>query len=381
MSESKRIALFSVTYDPFIGGAEVAIKEITDRLGDFEFDLFTARLDSKLPEQARIGNVNVYRIGSGHPLLDKWLYPWRASRLALKMHAQKPYDLIHAVMATYAGFAAMKFKKKESGVPYVLTLQSGDSDWFIRMRTWFWYPWYRQIYTKADKVTAISNWLAYRAKRYGCKKNVEIIPNGVDVDLFGKELNPDERSSIRENWGAKDTDFVVITTSRLVHKNGIDILIDAMADFSSGVKLIIAGEGKLEKKLKSRASKFGDRIIFLGQIRHNELPKLLKSSDIYVRPSRSEGMGNSFVEAMLAGLPVLGTRVGGILDLIKKKIVIGIKKDNPSASDVAIDIRTFKNNKQFREEVSRHAHAGARREYNWDYISNQYNQEYQKLIK
>src|SRR3989338_7488622 len=102
----KRVALFSITYDPFVGGAEVAIKEVTNRLREYEFDLFTARLNVRLPLTQRIGNVNVYRLGSGRSLLDKWLYPWRASRLAFSKHAEKPYGLVHAVLETYAGLAA-----------------------------------------------------------------------------------------------------------------------------------------------------------------------------------------------------------------------------------------------------------------------------------
>ena len=59
-----RILIFSTAYLPFVGGAEVAIKEITDRLGDkYEFEMLTARLDSKLPKKERIGNVLVHRFG------------------------------------------------------------------------------------------------------------------------------------------------------------------------------------------------------------------------------------------------------------------------------------------------------------------------------
>jgi len=62
----RRILIFSLVYYPrFIGGAEIAIKEITDRISpdDIEFDMITLRLDSRLPKEERIGNVNVYRVG------------------------------------------------------------------------------------------------------------------------------------------------------------------------------------------------------------------------------------------------------------------------------------------------------------------------------
>ncbi|MCG2695311.1 hypothetical protein L6261_04530, partial [Candidatus Parcubacteria bacterium] len=59
----KKILIFSTVYYPFVGGAEVAIKEITDRIGDIEFDMVTLRFDKNLPKFEKIGNVNVYRIG------------------------------------------------------------------------------------------------------------------------------------------------------------------------------------------------------------------------------------------------------------------------------------------------------------------------------
>ena len=156
-------------------------------------------MDPKLPQQEKIGPVNVYRVGTGHKLLDKYLYPYRAARLALKLHRRNPYDIIHAVLETYAGLGALLFKKRFNRVPYVLTLQSGDPDSFLWKRTWFWYPLYRQVYTKADKITAISQWLAKRARRYGYKGEVAIIPNGVDVEHFSGCMDAKERSIIRSS--------------------------------------------------------------------------------------------------------------------------------------------------------------------------------------
>src|SRR3990167_10381675 len=65
----KRILIFSLTYHPFVGGAEVAIKEITDRLepSEFAFDMITLRFDSNLPRVEKMGNVTVHRIGFSSP--------------------------------------------------------------------------------------------------------------------------------------------------------------------------------------------------------------------------------------------------------------------------------------------------------------------------
>jgi glycosyltransferase involved in cell wall biosynthesis len=85
------------------------------------------------------------------------------------------------------------------------------------------------------------------------------------------------------------------------------------------VKLLVAGAGDLEGKLKAQAAALGvaARVVFAGEVGHDRLPALLAASDAFCRPSRSEGLGNAFIEAMAAGLPTVGTPVGGIPDVIQ----------------------------------------------------------------
>jgi len=70
-----KILILSLTYLPYIGGAEIAVKETTNRLGaDFCFDMVTARLNRKLPKFEKINNINIYRIGFGCKTLDKYIF-------------------------------------------------------------------------------------------------------------------------------------------------------------------------------------------------------------------------------------------------------------------------------------------------------------------
>ena len=70
----KRVLIFSLAYIPFVGGAELAVKEITDRIDDTEFDLITFRFDKKWPKFERIGNVNIYRIRLAKHRFHFWLF-------------------------------------------------------------------------------------------------------------------------------------------------------------------------------------------------------------------------------------------------------------------------------------------------------------------
>lgn len=319
---TKKILIFSTAYYPFMAGAEIAVKEITDRIGEVEFDLITAKMDRKLPFRERVGNVTVYRLGIGVPLVDKLLLPFEGALFVRHLKKKSKYDFYWCVMASFASGAAyianiLNFK---SHVPVILNLQEGDSEQYFRKK-WFGlinFAW-RLALNQTSLLTVISNYLGERARRFGFRGEMKLIPNGVDVKSFElRDFNLEERNKIRRGWGFGDRDTVLITSSRLNIKNGIGDVIEALVLLPENVKFVICGIGELRESLELRAKslKVGDRVIFVGNISHDLLPKYLKSADIFIRPSLSEGFGLSFVEAMATRLPVIATRVGGIADFL-----------------------------------------------------------------
>jgi glycosyltransferase involved in cell wall biosynthesis len=100
------------------------------------------------------------------------------------------------------------------------------------------------------------------------------------------------------------------------------VLIDAVAlgvRHGLDVRLAIAGEGRHRQELEARAASLGvaDRVEFLGQLRAGEAVRAeLDRADLFVLPSRTEGLPRAMIEAMARGLPCIGTRVGGIPELL-----------------------------------------------------------------
>ena len=97
----KRILIFSTAYFPLVGGAEVAVKEITDRLSDFEFVMITARLDSKLPLVEKIGNIEVHRLGNRR----------HSCRIGVPdgtLHAELVYAVLHSEDQSGGGFCLVQ---------------------------------------------------------------------------------------------------------------------------------------------------------------------------------------------------------------------------------------------------------------------------------
>ena len=334
----KRILIFSLNYYPrFIGGAEVAIKEITDRINpeEIEFHMVTLRFDSTLPKIEKIGNVMVHRIGFAKknpsigdlkrmPLhLNKYMYQIIAVAKAHQLHKQYSFDGIWAMMAHATGSPAALFKAIHSEVTYLLTLQEGDPTDHIEKLArpiWFRPAWFffSRAFTKADILQSISGFLLSWGTNMGFSGMGYVIPNGVDVELFSQRFSEAQKSEMQEKLSKKKGDIFLVTTSRLVHKNGIDDVIRALPLLPSNVTFLIYGIGPDEEMLRrlARELKVEERARFMGQIEHRDIPLVLSACDIFIRPSRSEGMGNSFIEAMAARVPVVATQEGGISDFM-----------------------------------------------------------------
>ncbi|MBI4709034.1 MAG: glycosyltransferase family 4 protein [Candidatus Portnoybacteria bacterium] len=378
-----KILIFSTAYLPFIGGAEVAVKEITDRLGDFEFDMITARLNGKLPKFERVGNINIHRIGIGAPMFDKYLLAFFGQRFARKLHKKNNYDVIWSIMASYAGFAAASFKKIYPTTPFLLTLQEGDDLNYINKRVGFLKSKFKQIFSSADYIQCISNFLADWAKNMGAKCEVEVVPNGVSLDKLKSENEEvkTEIHNLKNKLGIKESEKVIITVSRLVPKNGVGDLIEAVSKLQiPNYKLLILGSGPLEESLKSKTEslKLGNRVNFLGEIPNKKVPEYLAISDVFVRPSLSEGLGNAFLEAMAAGVPVIGTEVGGIPDFLVNRET-GLFCEASNSNDIAEKIKLLLTDNDLRNKLIVNGRKLVEEKYNWNEIAERMENIFNKL--
>ena len=129
--------------------------------------------------------------------------------------------------------------------------------------------------------------------------------------------------------------FVVMTVARLEKVKGIEFLIRAVKDF----QLLIIGDGSERKNLENLVKKLNlkERVNFLGEIPNEKIPEYLAAADCFVLPSLKEGFGIAILEAQAAGVPVIATRVGGILDLVEdQKTGILVEPGNAEAITQAI---------------------------------------------
>lgn len=354
----KKILIFSLSYDPLIGGAEVAIKEISNRIPqeEVEFHMVTMRFKRSHPRSEKIGNIAVHRIGGGLGYLSKILFPIQATFFA----ARRRYDLYWAMM-TYMLFPVALLSLSGDKTPYVLTLQDGDP--FERVfDRWYIKPFKFLLsygFASAERVQTISTFLAQWAKQAGYPGEPVVIPNGVNARAFENTHHHPMGDTVR-----------LITTSRLVEKNAVGDVIDAMTFLPENFRFRILGVGPLEKELRAKARKIGvePRVEFVGFVPPEEIPGHLHAADIFIRPSLSEGMGNSFIEAFAAGIPVIATPVGGIPDFLKDgETGLFVEPRNPR--QIAFQVQKLVSDRVLRDKIAIAAKRLALERYDWDLIA------------
>ena len=375
--ERQTVYVFSTAYFPFVGGAEIAIQEVSKRLKDrFNFIIVTARMRRGLPKREVRPEGTIIRVGLG-TRADKWFLPlsvfWNLE-FGIWNFRRSKNRLLWGMDLSQGSIAAALVKFFFPRVPFVCTLQYGYGDERIQTgRGGMIRRGLSFILSRADHVTAISSYLLGVSEQYGYRGAKTLVPNGVDSARFRR---PRGLSPAGVN--------IVVTTSRLVPKNGIDILIRAIAEVKKtvpDVRCHIIGDGPELNKLKilSEKLKVAECVKFFGSIPYEEIPRYLWQASVFARPSRSEGMGNSFVEALAAGLPIIGTPVGGITDIIEDRKT-GFFSKSEDSIDLAEKILTVLQDLRVKNRIRKAGRALVEARFGWDAISTEYENVFSSLL-
>lgn len=377
----KRVLIFSLAYYPsFVSGAEAAIKEITDRIADddIEFHLITHLFDSTAPPVEKIGNVHVYRVGFGGAYLSKIFFVPLAAWKAVQLNHIHRFALLWAMM-TYMLFPTVLAKVLGVKTPHVLTLQDGDpyekvfERWFIRPFT----PILDHGFRSARRIQVISKYLAEWPSRRGYRGDIVLIKNGANPNDLKEKFSVEEIENTKRELGKREGDIFLVNTSRLVHQKGFDTVIEALPLLPPFVKLLAVGDGADAVKLKRLAEERGvsTRVIFTGRVDRSVVTLYRKASDIFVAPSRSEGLGNAFISALASRLPLITSGVGGIADYaVDGETAWIVPPDDPEA--IAAKVEEIIANPEKVREISERARRLVEEEYDWDLIAKRMEQDF-----
>lgn len=375
----KKILIFSLAYYPsHVSGAEIAIKEITDRISpeDIEFHMVTLYFDTTLPRYQHLGNVHVHRVGFGGEYLSKIFFIPLAAWSALKLNRTHHFDALWGMM-TYMSMPIALARRWGLNVPYLMTLQDGDpyekvfERAFIKPFVWLIDDGFRN----ATLFQVISKFLGEWPTKRGYRGEVVLIPNGASMPS-AQEYPKDELDMLRASLNVKEEDRLLVTVGRLTHQKAQDVVIRALTLLPENVRYIMVGEGELKEEYEKLAKELGvsHRVVFTGQVDRTMTAKYRKISDAFVMPSRSEGQGISFLSTMVSGLPMVATQEGGLADFLfdakrnPDEVTTGWAVDVDSPEQVAAAVMDILDHPDKAKEVAANAKKVAHEKYSWDAI-------------
>lgn len=377
----KRVLIFSLAYYPsHVSGAETAIKDTTDRISpdDIEFHLITHQYEKDAPRKEQIDNVTVYRVGAGSAYVSKMLYIPLSALKAIRLHRKFRFDGLWAMM-TYMVLPVALMRILGTRIPYVLSLQDGDpyervfGRWFIRP----FVPILRYGFQKATVIQVISKYLATWPPKLGYTGPIEIIYDGANPDSIHPKASPEEVAALRKTFVTDEKDIILMNTARLVHQKGADTTIRALPLLPEHIRLVLVGDGPEREKLEALVRELGlqNRVVFTGHVDRTVVSTYRLAADIFVGPSRSEGLGHAFLSAMACRLPVVTTQVGGIADFLfdakhnpgKGTTGWAVDVDNPE--HIAEAVKEILAHPEETKEVVERSRKMVEEKYDWDTIA------------
>ena len=291
------VAVFLTSFHP--GGTERQMTELIRRLDRSRFDVHVAcfhREGAWLSRVEGVAPVTEFPIsGFARPstvsqaaAFARWC---RSRRIVVVQTCDLYANTFALPAAALAGVRARVGSRRE--------LNPDKSSGQIRLQ--------RQAYRCAHAVVANSRAAKGALEAEGlAPSRIRVIANGVDLAGFAPR-------------GARRRIQTVLTVANLRDEKGHDILLQAAALLCASrgdVRFLIAGDGPRRADLEALARRLDldRRVQFLGH--RDDVPALLAEADAFVLPSRSEAFPNGVIEAMAAGLPVVASAVGGLLDLV-----------------------------------------------------------------
>jgi len=311
-----RILLINSEYPPIGGGAGNASAHIAaqfDRLGH-TVTVVTSRFGAH-PHREQKGGISVYRIPGlrrrqdRSNALEQILFILSASLWSL---LQIPRFKPHVTLAFFgvpSGAVAWLIRRLYN-IPYVVSLRGGDVPGFRPYDFHVYHrlvgPFLRIIWRHAAAVVANSGGLRQLAIAFDPHFEIPIIPNGIDLHSYG---------TASRDWTLPR----LLSAGRIVHQKGLDLAMRALG----GLKELpwewhIAGDGPQMQALQALAKQLGidNRVFFLGWMSREQLMRCYQQANVFLFPSRHEGMPNALLEAMASGLPVIASCVAGSEELV-----------------------------------------------------------------
>jgi glycosyltransferase involved in cell wall biosynthesis len=336
----KSILLLNYEFPPLGGGAGRGTYNLARELAKKGYDVDV--LTSKAPGQQskeELEGFTVHRVLSWRKGVHDCgfrgaiTFVLFAIPVFLRLNRAKSYHILHYYFGLPTGVLQW-LPGRHRRVPYIVSLRGSDVPGYDNFNTQLQYfhrlllPVTRAIWNNAARIVALSEALKETALETAPAVEIEVIANGIESEQF-------HRAEMRR----RSNKVQLICVARLVERKGIQHLLRAMQAMQHDVHLTIVGEGNYKQELINIADQYqvSDKVTFHGYCPREYLVELYSASDIFVLPTMAESFGLVFIEAMACGLPVIGTTVGGVPDIVTKENGILVEPDDYRGVRDAID--------------------------------------------
>ena len=395
MSKQIRLCVVSPSFHPNLGGVGRQAVLLTSNLIEQGIKLFVLTRKMKdMPEFQLPSNIEVYQIPALRPavhnLEDKSFLNLLTSlsfslMLACKLFVmRKKYDIVHFHGASLPLIICLPLLKllKKKVVAKVLASGLATEAGSLKGRYLFLGNMMTYILRKTDSFIAISQEIADGLKNDGIhQEKIKKITNFVDTIRF-HPVSSEEKHRLK-NALSMDENIVINFTGRIVERKGIDVFINAFArskELLARCILVVIGSGPDEGGMKNLVLKIGidNNARFLGH--RSEVARHYQASDIFVFPSYAEGMPNSLLEAMACGLPVIASKIGGVVDVVEDG-KSGILFEPGDVSGLASAMVKLLNDNELRLKLGAEARKRIVDGFSIDRIADEYIRLYERLLK
>ena len=312
-----RIALFTETYLPHINGVVTHVKILRDGLLQQGHEVLVVTADYQTRHHyikdgilhcPAIKSKRFYGYGVASPF----------SRRRLKLVQDFHPDIIHIHNEFGIGLSGI-FAAKQLHVPLVYTLHTMYDDYLyyvaprhlLRAAKKVSHDYFRLLGNAATELTGPSPKCQEYFQQIGVKKDVNVIPNAVELDDFSPDrISAENKAAFRRRYQIPDDVMIACFVGRLGHEKSVDVLLDYWARTitpEDKIMLCIIGGGPVQEELEQQPKDLGigSMVVFTGAVPHDQMPPYYASCDVYVTASLSDTNSISMLEGMATGLPVL----------------------------------------------------------------------------
>ena len=371
-----------ITCYPTYGGSGAVATELGIALAarGHEVHFITYKQPFRLP--SFLPRIYFHEVDVGrYPLFE---YPPYDLALAVRMHevvTTHGLDLLHVHYAiphaTSAWIAREMLREAGSDVKVITTLHGTDITIVGQDRSF--QPITKFSIEKSDRITAVSEYLRQQTfNAFGCTGcKVEVVYNFIDPDVYDRSKYP---PLLREQLNGGRRVLMHVSNFRPVKRVRDIVKIFARVKEAVPSVLVMVGDGpdRVEAETEARTLGVDRDVHFLGKI--DIVAPLLAGADLFLLPSKSESFGLSALEALASGTPVIGTRAGGLVEVVKEGVTGALREmgDVDGMATASIEILSDRDRWQ---TMSRDAAADARARFSLDDIVRQYEALYEDAVR